>query len=56
MAIEGKEVFGVKNANPEKTEWEQSGLKAHSATVDDDAAFEKIKKVDMKEGIYTKKK
>lgn len=56
MAIDGKEVYGVKNANSGKTKWEEGGRAAHSATIDNGAAFDKVKEVDKKNNVFTKKK
>ena len=46
---------GVEDANPNNKEWKKDGLKAHSATVDDPAAFEEVKKVDQKKKIFVGK-
>lgn len=43
----------VEDANIEKKEWKKSGLKAHSATVDDKNAFTSIKKVNNIHRIFT---
>jgi hypothetical protein len=44
----------VEDANVEKKKWKKSGLKAHSATVDDKNAFTEIKMIDNLKRIFTR--
>jgi RHS repeat-associated protein len=46
---------GVIDANSANKKWKKDGLAAHSATVDDNEAFDAIKKTDQKEKIYVAK-
>ena len=56
MAINGASVWGVVNANPDNLDWVEDGRAAHSAPVDDNAAFELIMATDRRLNIFKKKK
>ena len=48
-------IDGVEDANDKNLNWKKDGLKAHSATVDDPAAFDKIKERDQEKKIFIRK-
>jgi len=43
----------VEDSNSGNKNWKEGGLDAHSATVDDKAAFDAIKKTDKEKKVYT---
>jgi len=49
------DIKGVEDANAQNKNWKKDGRDAHSATVDDPAAFEAIKKIDQEKKIFVSK-